>query len=85
MFEVAQIVLLIPHSNAAIKRLLSLVNKNKTESSDRNRLDQDKALSSILAVKLDHPDTSSALYLNSYTKQRCSKYKLLLRSSDISA
>ena len=61
MFEVAQIVFLIPHSNAAIERLLSLVNKNKTESSDRNPLDQDKTLSSILAVKLDRPDTSSAL------------------------
>ena len=61
LFEVAQIVLLIPHSNAAIERLFSLVNKNKNESSDRNRLDQDKTLFSILAVKLDRPDTSSAL------------------------
>ena len=60
LFEVAQIVLLIPHSNAAIERLFSLLNKNKNELSDRNRLDQDKALSSILAVKLDCPDTSSA-------------------------
>ena len=50
--EVAQIVLLIPHSNAAIERLFSLVNKNKNELSNRNRLDQDKALSSILAVSL---------------------------------
>ena len=50
--EVAQIVLLIPHSNTAIERLFSLVNKNKNELSNRNRLDQDKTLSSILAVSL---------------------------------
>ena len=61
LFEVAWIVLLIPDSNAAIERLFSLVNKNKNESSDRNRLDQDKALSSILAVKPDHRNTSLAL------------------------
>ena len=61
MFEVAQIVLLIPYSNTAIERLLSVVNQNKNESSDRNRLDQDKTLSSVLAVKLDRPDTSSDL------------------------
>ena len=61
LFEVARIVLLIPHSNAAIERLFSLVNKNKNDSSDRNRLDQDAALSSNLAVKLDCPASDSAL------------------------
>ena len=61
LFEVACIVLLIPHSNAAIERLFSLVNKNKNDSSDRNRLDQDATLSSILAVKFDRPDSDSAL------------------------
>ena len=39
LFEVVRIVLTIPHSNAGIERLFSLVNKNKNESSDRNRLD----------------------------------------------
>ena len=38
LFGVAQIVLLIPHSNAASECLFSFVNKNKNESSDRNRL-----------------------------------------------
>ena len=57
MFEVAQIVFLIPHSNASAERLFSLGNKNKNELSGRNRLDQDKTLFSILAVKLDRPDT----------------------------
>ena len=61
LFEVSRIVLLITHSNAAIERLFSLVNKNKNKSSDRNYLDQVKTLSSISAVKLDHADTSSAL------------------------
>ena len=54
--QVARIVLLIPHSNAGIERVFSLVNKNKNESSDRNRLDQEGSLSSILAVKLDCPE-----------------------------
>ena len=61
LFEVARIVLFIPHSNAAIERLFSLVNINKNDSSDRNRQDQDATLSSILAVKLDRRDSDSAL------------------------
>ena len=61
-FEVAQIVLLVTRSNAAIKCLLYLVSKNKNDSSDRNCLEQDKTLCPILAVKLDRPDTSSALH-----------------------
>ena len=44
-----------------IECLFCLANKSKNESSDRNRLAQDKTLSSILAVKFDCPDTSSAL------------------------
>ena len=52
---------MISHSNAAIERLFSLVNKNKSESWESNPLDQDKTLTSILAVTLDYPETSSAL------------------------
>ena len=44
--------MLIPHSNAGIKRVFSLVNKNKNESSDRNRLDSGETISAILKVKL---------------------------------
>ena len=61
LFEISWIVFLIPHTNAAIERLFSLVNKNNNESSDRNPFDQDKTLPCISAVKLDRPDTSSAL------------------------
>ena len=32
------------------------MNKNKNESSDRNRLNQEGSLSAILAVKLDSPE-----------------------------
>jgi hypothetical protein len=39
LFEVARLVLLLPNSNAGIERVFSLVNKNKREGSDRNRLD----------------------------------------------
>ena len=38
LFRVALIILLTPHSNAGIERVYSLVNKNKPENSDRNRL-----------------------------------------------
>ena len=51
-FEVAQIVLTIPHSNAAIEQLLSLVNKNKNDDSGTTKLDVQGSLSSILPTKL---------------------------------
>ena len=51
LFEVALLVLITPHSNAGIERVYSLVNKNRPEGSERNRLDIDASLSSILAVK----------------------------------
>ena len=56
LFEVAQIVLTIPHSNTGIYHLFSLVNKNKNESTDRNRLVIEGSLSSILTVKLERPE-----------------------------
>lgn len=59
LFRVAIIVLVIPHSNVGIERVSSMVSKNKNESSDRNRLDQDKTMSCILAVKFDRPKTTS--------------------------
>ena len=57
LFEVAGIVLTIPHSNAGIERLFSLVNKNENESSDRNRLDVEGSLSSMFTVKLERPES----------------------------
>ena len=56
LFKVAVIVLVTPHSNAGIERVFSLVNKNKSEGSDRNRLSIEGSLSSILAVKLARPE-----------------------------
>ena len=56
LFRVESIELMIPHSNAGIERVSSMVNKNKNESPDRSRLDQDKTLSCILAVKLHRPE-----------------------------
>ena len=52
-------VLLMPHSNAGIKKVFSLVNKNKSNWSNRNWLDVEGSLSSILAVKLDWPESFS--------------------------
>ncbi len=62
LFQVARLVLITPHSNAGIERVFSLVNKNKSEGSDRNRLDIERSLSSILAVKLDCPESFSNSY-----------------------
>ena len=62
LFEVAKIVLITPHSNAVIERVYSLVNKNKPEGSERNRLDIEGSVSSILAVKLNRPESSFKCY-----------------------
>ena len=59
LFRCALMVLLTPHSNAGIERVFSLVNKNKSDGSDRNRLDIEGSLSSVLAVKLDRPESFS--------------------------
>ena len=65
LFNVAPLVLVKPHSNAGIERVYTLVNKNKAEGTDRNRLDIEGSLSSILTVKLDHQKLfSSATTLN---------------------
>ena len=63
LFEVARIVLTIPHSIAGIERVFLLVNKNKNESSDRSRLDIEGSLSSILTVKLGRPESKGKCYL----------------------
>ena len=62
LFEVAKIMLITPHSNAGIERVYSLVNKNKSKGSERNRLDVDGSLPSILAVKPDGPESSFKCY-----------------------
>ena len=59
-FKCALVVLLTPHSNANIEGVFSLVNKNKSEGSNRNRLNIEGSLSSILAVTLDHPESVSS-------------------------
>ena len=50
-----------PHSDVSIERVYFLVNKNKREGSERNRLDIDASLSRIFAVKLDRPDKEGQL------------------------
>ena len=45
LFKFAKTILVTPHSNAGIKRVYSIVNKNKSENSDRKRLDVNKLLS----------------------------------------
>ena len=62
LFKIAEIVLIVPHSNACIERVYSLVNKNKRMGSERNRLDIDGSLASIIAVKLDRPESDAKCY-----------------------
>ena len=52
----------VPHSNAGIERVYSLVNKNKRLGSERNRLDINGSLASIIAVKLDRPESQTKCY-----------------------
>ena len=56
LFNVARLVLVTLHSNAGIERVYALVNKNNVEGTDRNSLDIEESLSSILVVKLALPE-----------------------------
>lgn len=56
LFQVAEVVLLIPHSNAEEERVFSMVRKNKTDF--RASLATDGSLSSILTVKLNNREPS---------------------------
>ena len=62
LFSVTCLVLVTPHSNAGTEHVRSLVNKNKKEGSDRNKLDIEGSLSAILAVKMDQPESFSKCY-----------------------
>ena len=62
LFQVAKLILITPHSNSGIERVYSLVNKNKRQGTERNRLDIEGSLSSIFAVKLDRPESKFACY-----------------------
>ena len=62
LFNVAWLVMVAPHSYAGIKRVYDLANKNKSEDSDKNRLDIEGTLLSILVVKLDQLEPFSKCY-----------------------
>ena len=62
LFKIAKLILIIPHSNASIERVFSLVNKNKSAGSDMNQLDIEGSLSSILAVKMERPESQEKCY-----------------------
>ena len=60
LFKGGLVVLLTPHSNASIERVVFLVNKNKSEGSDSSRLGIEGSLLSILVVKLDGSESVSS-------------------------
>ena len=53
--KVAELVTVLPHSNAGEERLFSMVRKNKTDS--RSSLKLDGTLSNLLAMKLHYPES----------------------------
>ena len=60
LFTCALVVLLTPHSNAVLTEyFLWLITTNQSKGSDRNRLDIEGSLSSILVVKLDGSESVS--------------------------
>ena len=52
--NVAELVVVLPHSNAGEERLFSMVRKNKTDS--RSSLKLEGTLSNLLAMKLQYPE-----------------------------
>ena len=58
--EVASLVLVLPHSNAGLERLFSVVRKNKTDM--RSSLKSDGTLSSILTTKAYNPESLNLCY-----------------------
>ena len=62
LFKVAKLILITLHSDVGIERVFSLVNKNKSAGSDRNNLDNEGSLSSILAVKMQQPEFQEKCY-----------------------
>ena len=62
LFKVAKLILIAQHSDAGIERVFSLVNKNKSAGSDRNKLDNEGSLSSILAIKMQRPEFQEKCY-----------------------
>ncbi len=55
LFRVAEVVVILPHSNAEEERLFSIVRKNKTDS--RSSLKLDGTLLSILTMKYTYPES----------------------------
>lgn len=58
--KVAELVIVLPHSNAGEERLFSMVHKNKTDS--RASLKLEGTLSNLLAMKLQYPEDTSPCF-----------------------
>ena len=62
LFKLTKLILITPHSNAGIERVFSLVKKNKCAGSNRDQLDIEGSLSSILTVKMEQPKYQEKCY-----------------------
>ena len=85
--EIALAILVVPHSNAADERVLSMIRKNKTEF--RSRLDLSKLLNSVMRVKMSLPEQIQPCYrwkpdkeLLKKCKSACKEYNRAHSSKD---
>ena len=85
--EIALAILVVPHSNAADERVLSVIRKNKTEF--RSRLDLSKLLNSVMRVKMSLPEQIQPCYrwkpdkeLLKKCKSACKEYNRAHSSKD---
>ena len=60
LFQVARVILVIPHLNAGEERIFSLINKNKTEY--RPNLKLDTTLASLITIKVYLPESVTPCY-----------------------
>ena len=58
--NVAELVVVLPHSNAGEERLFSMVRKNKTDT--RSSLKLEGTLLNLLAMKVQYPEDTSPCF-----------------------
>lgn len=64
LVKVAELVLILPHSNTGEERLFSMIRKTKTDR--RSSLQLDRTLSNLLAMKSQYPDSNSMPQVGTY-------------------
>ena len=74
--EITLAILVVPHSNAADERVLSMIRKSKTEF--RSRLDLSKSLNSVMRIKMSLPEQIQPCYHWKPNKELLKKCKICM-------